>query len=325
MEFDSATWELVGRYMGAGLALGFGGIGSAIGMGMAAGQANESIMRQPETQGHMLRTMLIGQAVGGSPSIFALVIGLLILFMPVSGEGGGFFAAAMIGAGLSIGLGCFGSGWGCGWPAGEACNGVARNPRQTTPITSTMIIGQAVGQSPSIFAAVISLMLIFAYRPSGSLWTAFGICLGAGLAMGAGALGPGIGSGQAAGGAVSGISRWPQSQASVFRTMLIGQAVAQTPAIFGMLVAVIMLFALPDLEASLVGFATVIGAGISVGFGGVGPGIGSGLVGETACAATAKRPRLDALLLRTMLIGQAVSQSTAIYALIIALLLLYVI
>ena len=33
----------------------------------------------------------------------------------------------------------------------------------------------------------------------------------------------------------------------------------------------------------------------------------------------------DGLLLRTMLIGQAVSQSTAIYALIIALALLYVV
>ena len=64
---------------------------------------------------------------------------------------------------------------------------------------------------------------------------------------------------------------------------------------------------------------------MAVGFGGVGPGIGCGLVGDTSGYATATNPDNDALYLRTMLIGQAVSQSTAIYSLIIALVLLFVI
>lgn len=324
LELDAHVWEMLGRYIGAGIALGFGGIGAAVGMGVAAGQANEGIMRQPETQGYMLRTMLIGQAVGGSPSIFALVIGLLLLFLPAGRLDGAIFGAAMAGAGLSIGLGCFGSGLGCGWPAGKACDGVARNPRHTTAITSSMIIGQAVAQSPSIFATVVSLVLIFVLPAPASVFSAFGICLGAGFAMGAGALGPGIGSGQTASGAVHGAARWPGTTALTVRTMLIAQAVSQTPAIFGMLVALILMFASGDLPLGIVGFAVTLGAGISVGFGGIGPGIGSGMAGDYACQATAAKPRLDALILRTMLIGQAVSQSTAIYALIISLLLLYV-
>ena len=121
MEISSEPWVMLGRYIGAGFALGFGGIGAAIGMGMAAAQTNESMMRQPKIHGQLLRTMLIGQAVGSSPSIFALVIGLLILFLPVSTAiPPELYAAAMVGAGLSIGLGCFGSGVGCGWPAGAA-------------------------------------------------------------------------------------------------------------------------------------------------------------------------------------------------------------
>ena len=324
MELDPHTWELVGRYVGAGLALGFGGIGAAVGMGIAAGQANEGIMRQPETQGYMLRTMLIGQAVGGSPSIFALVVGLAILFVG-GGQEGLPMAARMIGAGMSIGLGCFGAGWGCGWPAGEACNGLARNPRSSGTITQTMLVGQAVTQSSSIFSLVIAFLFIFGYSAPSSSWAAFGICLGAGIAMGAGALGPGIGAGAAAGGAVSGVSRWPESYGPVLRTMLIGQAVAQTPAILGLLVAFLMMIVLKaDIQASIIGFAITFSAGVSVGFGGVGPGIGSGTVGEAACRQTAARPRLGGLLLQTMLVGQAVSQSTAIYAFIIALLLLYV-
>lgn len=325
MEFSPETWDFVGRYLGAGIALGFGGIGAAVGMGIAAGQADEAMMRQPERQGHLLRTMLIGQAVGGSPSIFALVIGLLILFLPApESVSGPVYAAALTGAGLSIGLGCFGSGLGCGWPAGAACAGVARNPDKATPVTSSMIIGQAVAQSPSIFATVVSLILLFVPL-SGPGIAAAGIAIGAGLAMGASALGPGLGSGTTAGGAVEGLGAWPRTQAVLIRTMLIGQAVCQTPAIFGMLVAFIMLFTLRDLEADLIGFAKVVAAGIAVGFGGIGPGIGCGDVAHSSCIATAAKPDQDALLLRTMLIGQAVSQSTAIYALIIALLLLFVV
>lgn len=324
MEWSPETWNLIGRYGGAGLALGLGGVGAAIGMGMAAAKANEAIMRQPHRQGYLLRTMLIGQAVGGSPSIFALVVGLLILFVPLDETHGGVVAATLIGAGLSIGLGCLGSGVGCGWPAAAACEGVARNPRRATPITSSMIIGQAVAQSPAIFAMVISLILMFVGLTATGL-AGVGIAVGAGIAMGASALGPGLGSGTTGGGAVEGISAWPKAQAITLRTMLIGQAVCQTPAIFGMLVAFIMLFTLRDLSADVIGFAKVLAAGISVGLGGIGPGIGCGIVGQTSALATATKPQNDALMLRTMLIGQAVSQSTAIYALIIALVILFVV
>ena len=182
MEISAENWELIGRYFGASIALGFGGIGASIGMGLSAGQANEGMMRQPARHGYMLRTMLIGQAVGGSPSIFALVVGLLILLVPGVGAGavGGKLVAALIGAGISIGLGSFGSGIGCGWPGAAACDGVARNPRQATPVTSAMIIGQAVTQSPSIFATVIALLLMF-YRLPGTGLGAVGLAIGAGI------------------------------------------------------------------------------------------------------------------------------------------------
>ncbi|MBN2311767.1 MAG: ATP synthase F0 subunit C, partial [Candidatus Hydrogenedentes bacterium] len=284
------------------------------------------MMRQPLRQGNLLRTMLIGQAVGGSPSIFALVIGLLIMFVPSAEPeaAGGSLLAALLGAGLAAGLGCFGSGVGCGWPAGAACDGVARNPRQGTMITSRMVIGQAVAQSPAIFATVVALILLFLFQHPGTDWAVMGVCIGSGLAIGAGALGPGMGSGYTAGGAVTGMGRWPKAQGLTLRTMLVGQGVCETPAIFGVLVAFIMLFT-SAVEADFLGFAKAVGAGISVGFGGIGPGIGSGLASGSACESTASQPRHEGLILRTMLIGQAVSQSTAIYALIIALAMLYVV
>jgi F0F1-type ATP synthase membrane subunit c/vacuolar-type H+-ATPase subunit K len=318
------TWPLLGKFLGAAIALGLGGIGAAVGMGMAAAEANRSIMRQPQVQGNLLRTMLIGQAVGSSPSIFALVIGLLIAFGPVPEDAAGNIFAIFIGAGLAVGLGCLGSGLGCGYPAQGACEGVGRNPRRGSQVTSAMVIGQAVAQSPAIFATVIALLLLFLTKGPGTDWTMMGITLGAGLAIGAGALGPGVGSGMAAGGAMNGIARWPKAHGAAVRLMLVAQSVCQTPAIFAILVAFIMLFTMQAVEPTFVSFSKFMAAAISVGFGAIGPGIGSGIAGASACEAMAARPRIEGLILRTMMIGQAVSQSTAIYALIIALVILFV-
>ena len=75
----------------------------------------------------------------------------------------------------------------------------------------------------------------------------------------------------------------------------------------------------------LVQAAAMLGAGISMGLGAIGPGVGEGLVASKACEAIGKNPGEAGLLTRTMLVGQAVSESTGIYALVISLLLLFVV
>ena len=66
-----------------------------------------------------------------------------------------------------------------------------------------------------------------------------------------------------------------------------------------------------------------IGAGICMGFGAIGPGVGEGYAAGRACEGVAKRPDQAPLLTRTMLIGQAVSESTGIYSLVIAIILIF--
>ncbi len=67
----------------------------------------------------------------------------------------------------------------------------------------------------------------------------------------------------------------------------------------------------------------LIGAGICMGFGAIGPGIGEGFAAGKACEAIGRSPEEAGLLTRTMLIGQAVSESTGIYALVIAFIMLF--
>lgn len=69
----------------------------------------------------------------------------------------------------------------------------------------------------------------------------------------------------------------------------------------------------------------LVGAGICMGFGAIGPGVGEGYAAGKACEAIGRNPGEAGLLTRTMLIGQAVSESTGIYSLVIALLMLFVV
>lgn len=66
--------------LGAGCAM-IGGIGPGIGEGYAVGKACEAIGRQPECQGDVTRTMLIGCAIAESTGIYALVVAMLLLFV----------------------------------------------------------------------------------------------------------------------------------------------------------------------------------------------------------------------------------------------------
>ncbi|MBU2552612.1 MAG: ATP synthase F0 subunit C [Proteobacteria bacterium] len=77
--------------------------------------------------------------------------------------------------------------------------------------------------------------------------------------------------------------------------------------------------------ADLVRAAALLGAGLAMGFGAIGPGVGEGYAAGRACEAIGRNPKEAGLLTRTMLVGQAVSESTGIYSLVIALLLIFVV
>ena len=68
--------------------------------------------------------------------------------------------------------------------------------------------------------------------------------IGAGLAVIAG-IGPGVGQGIAAGYGTSAIGRNPGARGEIMSTMLLGQAVAETTGLYGLVVAMILLFVNP--------------------------------------------------------------------------------
>ena len=70
-----------------------------------------------------------------------------------------------------------------------------------------------------------------------------GCAIGAGLCMGIGAIGPGVGEGNAVGKALEGMARQPEVSSTLRSTMIMGCAIAETTGIYSLLISFLILFA----------------------------------------------------------------------------------
>jgi ATP synthase F0 subunit c len=230
--------------------------------------------------------------------------------------------AKYIGAGIAICLGGLGCGFGEGLIAGKASESMVRQPKASGEIVRTMLITQAITETACIFGLLVAIMLLFVVPSQGGL-SVVAACIGAGICMGAGAIGSGIGPGIGGAAACESIARHPAQSVSILLTTLIGQAIAQTGAIFALVVSLLLTLMTPD-SARIEITGAIIGASFSMGLGAIGVGVGSGHVIAMAVKGTARNAKAGSLLLRIMLLGQAVAHTMAICSMIIAFLLILI-
>lgn len=235
-------------YFGAAVAMGFGAIGSGWGIGYAGVGAARGMAKQPSQNSPLFRGMLISQAVASNPSIFALVIAFLLYGFgdeKLAAPDSLAQAAAFIAAGISVGIGSLGSGAGNGLVAADAVEAMARTPRQSGKITIMMVVGQAMGQTPVLFSLVVSFMLLYSGSEYGSYTMSEQVLhacrlLGMGICMGAGALGPGLGSSYIGGKFCQGLARTPEVAQKLNNTYFVGAGVSQSTAIYAFVISLIL-------------------------------------------------------------------------------------
>ena len=78
-----------------------------------------------------------------------------------------------------------------------------------------------------------------------------------------------------------------------------------------------------DLAIGIILAGCAIGAGLAL-IAGIGPGIGEGNAVAKACEAIGRQPECKGDVTTTMLMGCAVAETTGLYALVIAILLIFV-
>ena len=71
----------VAKAIGAGIAIAIATAAGAISMGLAICKTNESIARQPEMEGKLRSSMMLGLVFIETVMIYALVMGILIVFV----------------------------------------------------------------------------------------------------------------------------------------------------------------------------------------------------------------------------------------------------
>jgi len=69
--------------------------------------------------------------------------------------------AANLSAGICMGIGALGPSLGQGYIGGKACESISKNPESYNSIFSTMMFALVAAETSSIYAFIVSLMLLF--------------------------------------------------------------------------------------------------------------------------------------------------------------------
>jgi F-type H+-transporting ATPase subunit c len=76
-------------------------------------------------------------------------------------------------------------------------------------------------------------------------------------------------------------------------------------------------------SSMLIALASIVTAGLTTGFGCMGPALGEGRAVASAMTSLAQQPDASATITRTLFVGLAMIESTAIYCFVVSLILIF--
>ncbi len=76
-------------------------------------------------------------------------------------------------------------------------------------------------------------------------------------------------------------------------------------------------------DTTLIAIASIVTAGLTTGFGTMGPALAEGKAVATALTSLAQQPDASATITRTLFVGLAMIESTAIYCFVVSMILIF--
>lgn len=198
-------------------------------------QAVLSIARQPFFAKNIQNVALIVMSFMQTSAILGLIITVVIrnsLLTSLTMDGG----LQLLATGLAFGLGTIGPLYGLSLFSRVGCESLGLNRDAYSQVFSFTFIGQALIETPVLFALVLAGAILFSTSKSGI------VLIASALAMGLSTLGPGIASGKIASAACAEIGREPTRYALISRTSMIAQTLIDAAVIYGALIAGAILF-----------------------------------------------------------------------------------
>lgn len=307
------------HYAAAGLCIMLGAVGAGAGLGIAGHTVKETIIRQPIAAPHIFRAMFIGFALIESGAIVSLVTTLLLLF--ASHEATTWnIAYAHLAAGLAVGTAAAAVGIMSSFVVKAACHAISREPFFANKILTYMLIAQSIIEAPVIFAFIVALLINSNITPGLADADALEF-IGAGLTIALGCIGPSIGQGLFGYTTLMSIGKNKNAYPKLFNFSLLLHALIETPMIFSLLCSLLILLGVTT-DFPLEHATKSLWGGICIALGSLGSACGLGFLASRSAQAIADDQQNYNTLVRTSLVSAAFIESAAIYALIIALILI---
>ncbi len=297
-------------------------ISVGIGEGLISWSAIHAINRQPAARDDIMRVAIIGMTLVETVAILGLLISILMLLYTNTAPTHYFSHYAEIGIACAMGITGLVIGIASALPAQAACNAVARQPFFSHRISGFMLMTQVLIQTPIISAFLVSLFI----QGQSDAATTFSHSLrliASGLCVGIGSIGPAIGLSTFAKAAVESLGKNTKIYDKLLSFTFISEALIETPIIFCLLIALILLFAIPHATiTSDIDGIIFLAAGLCAGLGTLGTGISSGKTAAAACTQIGNNPDAYNMLSRTSILAQSLIETVVLYTIILSFLMI---
>ena len=310
------------HYCAASLPIVIGGIGGGLGLGIASSGTINAMTRQASGSDQCFRATLIGLALIESGSIISLVVTLLALIQTIKPYSLGF-AFAETGISLGVGIAAAAISIASGCVVKAATTAIARQPFFAHKILTMMTLSQTIIEAPVILAFIVNFSARTLISPSFTLFEGLQF-FSAGFVIALGCIGPSIGQAMFAFAACKAVGTNKNAYNKIFPFTLLNEALIETPMIFCLLFAFLILYSPTPTGAhlSILPFLMFLVAAITIGLGSLGSCISMGYVASKAVTQIACDINNQPSILRLSLLSIAFIESAVIYALIVALFIL---
>jgi len=144
-----------------GLCMGLGSVGPSIGLALFSRIACQGLGINRKAYNKLLSFTLISNAIIETPIIFALVVAIMILLVPVKTDVESLITGiAMLSAATCMGIGTISVGISSGRTAGSACHQIAKNPDLHPILSRTSMFAQGLLDTFAIYSLLIAILLI---------------------------------------------------------------------------------------------------------------------------------------------------------------------
>jgi F-type H+-transporting ATPase subunit c len=293
-------------------------IGISFGQRLIALKFMHALNRQPTAHNALSRMVLLSMALNETAAIICVLLAFLLATqMPATP----FAIGAEIGIILATAAPALFLGILSSFPAQAALQAVSRQPFIATSITNVMLITQAMIQTPIIFGLINSIFIRSQFASMTS-WIDSVRVGASGLALFLGIMGPVYGLALFAATICSSMGRNRHAQNVLQTFTFIGSGLIETPVFFAFIIS-FMLIAFDIPSTSWVHGFAYLAAAITIGLGTLGAGIGSGKTAAATAEQIAANPQLYSLLSRTSIMAQGLIDTAPVYAILVALALIF--